>query len=153
MVLWEEFSALLPIYNLYPRINCQIRLSVTASLCNFSFNRNKQDKRRTNTKFLDISGLFFSFSWYFTKQGCSAGFDCQKEAFMLIICFESNVRHVANNVPKGTPSYRMGLSCLIQQLKALDEVIHPPRLWHLLLMKRARTEGRQRQNYERKKFY
>lgn len=46
---------------------------------------------------------------------------------MVIICFESNVRHVANNVPKGTPSgkYRLRLSCLIQQLKALDEAIYP----------------------------
>lgn len=74
---------------------------------------------------------------------------------MVIICFESNVRHVANNVPKGAPSCkcRVGLSCLIQQLKALHEVIHPPRLWHLLLMKRARTEGRKGQNYDTKKFY
>lgn len=46
---------------------------------------------------------------------------------MVIICFESNIRHVANNVPKGTPSgkYRLRLSCLIQQLKALDEAIYP----------------------------
>lgn len=62
------------------------------------------------------------------REATALVFDCQKEAVMVIICFESNVRHVANNVPKGTPSckYRLRLSCLIQQLKALDEVIYPP---------------------------
>lgn len=68
----------------------------------------------------------------------------RKEVFTLIICFESKVSHVANNVPKGTPcwKYRMRLSCLIQQLKALDEIISPSRLWHSLLVKRAQHEKR-----------
>lgn len=67
-----------------------------------------------------------------------------EEAFTLIICFESKVSHVANNVPQGTPrwKYRMRLSCLIQQLKALDEIISPSRLWHSLLVKRAQREKR-----------
>lgn len=68
----------------------------------------------------------------------------RKEALSLIICFESKVSHVANSIPRGTPcwKYRLRLSCLVQQLKALDEIISPCRLWHSLLLKRARHEKR-----------
>lgn len=93
--------------------------------------------------FSESQAFSLSFSWSFTMRGCSAGLECRKEAFMLIICFESNVRHVANNVPKGTPSckYRVGLSCLIQQLKALDEVIHPPDYGIYYLWKEQEQKG------------
>lgn len=75
---------------------------------------------------------------------------------MVIICFESNIRHVANNVPKGTPSgkYRLRLSCLIQQLKALDEAIYPLQIIAFITYEKSenRREG-ERRNYERKQFY
>lgn len=106
--------------------------------------------------FLVYQALFSSCSWSFTIPGCSTGFDCQKEAFMVIICFESNVRHVANNVPKGTPNckYRLRLSCLIQQLKALDEVIYPLQIMAFITYeKRENRRERERDNYKRKPKY
>lgn len=74
---------------------------------------------------------------------------------MVIICFESNVRHVANNVPKGTPSgkYRLRLSCLIQQLKALDEAIYPLQIMAFITYEKSENRReRERRNYERKQF-
>lgn len=68
---------------------------------------------------------------------------------MVIICFESNVRHVANNVPKGTPSskYRLRLSCLIQQLKALDEAIYPLQIMAFITYEKS--ENRRERERER----
>lgn len=60
MVLWEEFSALLPIYNLYPRINCQIRLSVTASLCNFPSTGINKIKEELTPSFSTYQAFFLA---------------------------------------------------------------------------------------------
>lgn len=75
---------------------------------------------------------------------------------MVIICFESNVRHVANNVPKGTPNckYRLRLSCLIQQLKAVDEVIYPLQIMAFITYEKSENRReREAELREKAKIY
>lgn len=78
-----------------------------------------------------------------------------KETFNLIISFESRASRVANNVPKGMPcwKYRLRLSCSVQQLKALGEILSPSRLRHSLLLKRAWREKRRMEGKTKWKQY
>lgn len=94
--------------------------------------------------FTVTTNLWISAGWQQQTELHTSFFMAKKEALNLIICFESKASRVANSAPKGTPcwEYRLRLSCSVQQLKALDEIISPSRLWHSLLLKRALREKR-----------
>lgn len=81
----------------------------------------------------------------------------RKEAISLIICSKREASHVANSVPKGTPcwKYRLRLSCLVQQLKAPDEIISPLQIMAFIISEkssawkegwREKSERRERNN-------